>query len=262
MFHMKLNRLVDKSRNKEVSLVRIFVSSCRVRFQRVIRWVHFLVDPNFDYMSWRTRDYEDSLARYAVHRNSNSNYFLWNLIDPETCNSVLEIGSNSGNRIIDFARRFPSIVCHGFDVNAPAVELGNQFAQNENISNLAFFVHDLSNLNIAGNSVKKKYDLVFSWATLIYIHPRDISECLQFMVDSCTNRLIIIEQHSFMKTKFKAFAMGLPVFLEPTWKRNYPALISTISNRKFRHVLIPVPESVWKPGGGCAYALIIDFEKE
>jgi hypothetical protein len=203
-------------------------------------------------MGWKKRTTQDSFDRYAMNRSNQSNLFLWNRMDIEKSKSVLEIGSNSGNRIIEF---------HGYDINLQAIELGNQLAENEKITNLKFFVRDVSDLECKNVTDHLRYDVVISWATLIYVHPRNIRNAIRFIVESTNKRIILIEQQSLKSARLNAFKGGVPLFLEPTWKRNYLDLISSVSDRRFCYNICEVPKEIWNPGGGCAHALIIDFEE-
>jgi SAM-dependent methyltransferase len=259
--NVKIRSLISRSQIEEKFIGKILVDSLVARLTHILKWVWFLMNPNFDYMGWSRRTTHDSMSRYALNRSNPSNFFLWNRIDIRESNSVLEIGCNSGNRIIDFAKRNSSTLFHGFDINSPAVELGNRLAENEKITNLRFFVNDISNLEFNDITNHVNYDVVISWATLIYIHPRKIRTAIRFIVKCTKKRIILIEQQTLRTSKFKVFSGGTPIFLEPTWKRNYLKLISLASDRKFTYNISEVPKEIWNPGGGCAYALVIDFEE-
>ena len=258
---LKVNQLVARSRAQGKAFSIVLFESLYSRLTFVLKWIWFLINPKFDYMGWKKRTTQDSFDRYALNRSSQSNLFLWNRMDIEKSKSVLEIGSNSGNRIIELAKRHPSTVFHGYDVNLPAIELGNQVAKNEKITNLKFFVRDVSNLECKNATDYLKYDVVVSWATLIYVHPRNIRKSIRFIVESTNKRIILIEQQSLKSARLNVFKGGVPLFLEPTWKRNYLELISSISDRRFCYNICEVPKEIWNPGGGCAHALIIDFEE-
>jgi hypothetical protein len=133
--------------------------------------------------------------------------------------------------------------------------------ESEKITNLRFFVKDVSNLEFSDLTNHLRYDVVISWATLIYVHPRKIQAVIRFLVECTNKRIILIEQQSLSVPKLSVFRYGMPIFLQPTWKRNYLQLISLASKRKFNYNICEVPEEIWNPGGGSALALVIDFEE-
>ncbi len=259
--NLKIGSLISRSRIEEKFLGRILLESLVVRLTHILKWLRFLINPKFDYMGWARSTTHDSLSRYAINRDNPTNFFLWDRIDIGESKSVLEIGSNSGNRIIDFAKRNSATVFHGYDINVPAIELGNRLVESEKITNLRFFVKDVSNLEFNDLTNHLRYDVVISWATLIYVHPRKIQAVIRFLVECTNKRIILIEQQSLSVPKLSVFRYGMPIFLQPTWKRNYLQLISLASKRKFNYNICEVPEEIWNPGGGGALALVIDFEE-
>ena len=259
--NLKIRSLISRSQIEEKFLGRILLDSLVARLIHILKWVWFLMNPKYDYMGWARRTTHDSMSRYAINRYNPSNFFLWDRIDIRESKSVLEIGCNSGNRIIDFAKRNSSTLFHRYEINSPAIELGNHLAESENITNLRFFVKDVSDLEFNDLTNHVNYDVVISWATLIYVHPRKIRRVIHFIVECTNKRIILIEQQSLRVPKFTLFRGGVPIFLEPTWRRNYLELISLASNRKFNYNICEVPEEIWNPGGGSALALVIDFEE-
>jgi len=254
----KFRKLAYRARNENISIFELLSTSLRYKFARYIHWILFLVFPRYDYMGWRKRDLEQSLQGYLSRRHEPSNNFLWDLLEIRQGESVLEIGSNAGNRILELGRNLQTSFFHGIDINATAVKLGNATAEVDGLTNVSFSVTDISNPDEFKES--KSYDVVFSWATLMYIHPRDILETLRIISGITSRKLVLIEQISDSKSKFSIFRKGTPVLLEPTWSRNYVELITQVTLRKFRSVMVSVPVTTWNPGGGRANALIIEFE--
>ena len=254
----KFRGLAYRARNENISIFELLSTSLRYRFTRYINWILFLVFPRYDYMDWRKRGLEESLQGYLSRRYEPSNNFLWDLLEIRQGESVLEIGSNAGNRILELGRNLQTSFFHGIDINATAIKLGNATAELDGLTNVSFSVTDISNSDEFKDS--KSYDVVFSWATLMYIHPRDILETLRIISGITSRKLVLIEQISDSKSKFSIFRKGAPVLLEPTWSRNYVELITQVTLRKFRSVMVSVPVTTWNPGGGGANALIIEFE--
>jgi len=255
---IKFRKLLYRSQIENVGIIILLISRFKFRLSRYFRWILFLVFPRYDYMGWRNRGLEQSSQGYLSRRHEPSNNFLWDLLEIRQGESVLEIGSNAGNRILELGRNLQTSFFHGIDINVNVVKLGNATAEADGLANVSFSVADISNSDEFKGY--KSYDVVFSWATLMYIHPIDVVDTLRILSDITRRKLILIEQISDLKTKFPIFERGTPVLLEPTWSRNYVELITQVTLRKFRSVMVSVPVTTWNPGGGRGNALIIEFE--
>lgn len=214
------------------------------------------LDFNFhNYKKWATRIEIDSINGYLINRNAESNLFLSQILDNLKWNVLVEIGSNCGNRIIEIAKRNPTKILYGIDLNRPSVQIGNLVASKESIANIEFFPVDIRSPEFRTFLVHKSPDCLISWATLITIHPFYIEEIFRTINNSSLKTLILIEQHdSLMNTIFTY--RGVISKGSGNWKRNYEKIIRKVSNDSWQIDFIEVPLTVWSPGGGYGNALI------
>ena len=97
------------------------------------------------------------------------------------------------------------------------------------------------------------FDIVFSWATIIYVHPRKFKKLIKILNQLSLKQLIFIERN-FTK---KSFFSYLDFFRNaPNWIHNY-----VFELKLFEKDLIvrqeKVPNEIWLPGGGSAFLLDI-----
>jgi hypothetical protein len=230
-------------------------------FSRILikmRAILAITFPNFNGRVWSgsrgdpTRDWSSNIEDIGTR-------YMWEYVAKGKFKSVLEIGSNYGNRLFSEAKRNPHIEFVGIDINSYAVRVGNKKSETEKISNLRFQFSDVSK-KIFNPQIDERYDLVFSWATLIYIHPSKIKRSLEFMYLSAIKKIIIIEQMDLKLRKWP-FYLGVQIGGGPNWVRNYEKIfLSIISpNEQVKFSYIEVPNNIWSPGGGSAKTLIIDL---
>jgi SAM-dependent methyltransferase len=212
-------------------------------------------------MRWKTRNQEEARLGYLVNRSAESNNFLWDLIDLSRINTILELGSNSGNRLIEVASRFPEKTFVGVDINISAVTLGNEWAITKGIENLTFIHADITSPQFYAYFLNRKFDCVVTWATLIYIHPVRIKKLVQFLLAITSKQIVLIEQNDSRLGVFPKY-LGIPVPGEPTWVRNYEKIFSSVKSHKTFDVnLEPVSEEIWHPGGGLATVINVTIQE-
>lgn len=260
-FHAK--KLVQKARSKAStegkSLAGVFWDYLVRKTTGFVRRRLVLLNPSFDYMKWKNRSEEQAREELFFNRPPSSNEFLWNLIDMSKVESILEIGSNSGNRLYEVAKRFPEKRFVGVDINLSAVKIGEDWAKSNQIPNLEFFQADITSEKFYEHFENFKFDLVFSWASLIYIHPTKIRRLIQFLLEMANQQLLIIEQNDPSLVRFPKY-LGVPVHREPTWLRNYGKIVDvTHTNKIVSYQVLSVPFDVWHPGGGWAQAVNVLF---
>ena len=207
--------------------------------------------PNSDLKGWKTRDLT-SAKHYFSTKDSPSNVFLWSKLNLENANTILEIGSNSGNRIFKLAQENSSKRFFAIDINPHAVEYGNAESIRQGLSNLEFLRIDLRSKDFETFLQKYKFDVVFSWACLMYIHPIKIWWILRVLLQS-SSRLVIIEQNED-KLPHKLVWGGT------NWRHNYCLILERIAYRMSYAVSIDkheVPTGIWNPGGGNATAFLV-----
>ena len=205
--------------------------------------------------NWLKRTESDAVTGYLKNRNSQSNIFLQELIENIKWDSLVEVGSNCGNRILEIANLNPNKIIYGLDINLPAVSLGNSVAKEENITNIEFFQVDLRSSQFSQFITKKTPDCLLSWATLICVHPLYIKRFFQTVCNSSIKTIILIEQHE-SKLKTGLTFRGVVSGGSGNWKRNYVKIIQRYSADPWSIKIMDVPPSVWNPGGGHGRVLL------
>ena len=112
-------------------------------------------------------------------------------VDFSAISSFLELGSNSGIQLFELARKYPNCKFLGVDFNPNSVKFASERAELEGLKNLTFAVVDLQD-DISLQSIKEaSWDVIFSWASLIYIHPKRITNLIDYCLKK-SHRLILI----------------------------------------------------------------------
>lgn len=254
----------ERAQSKAISegkpLVQIVINYILRSISSFFRRRLVLLVPNFDYMNWKLRGQEHALAELFFDRPPESTEFLWSLVEMERISSVLEIGSNSGNRLYEMANRYPGKNFVGVDINLSAVNVGNNWAKTNQVRNLNFVHADITSELFYELFRNRTFDLVFSWASLIYIHPTKIRKLIHFLLQISTQQLIIIEQNDSQLKTFPRY-LGTQVRNEPTWVRNYGKILESGNSNKITQIeILPVPYEVWHPGGGWAKAVTVTLD--
>ena len=196
--------------------------------------------------SWSLQDL-CQIEEYWNTRNETKNEYLINIIDRLSPSSILEIGCNCGNRLFALAKKFPHAKIVGIDINALAVRKGNEWLRTESITNVELINRRAEKLDMFKEN---SYDVVFSWAALIYIRPKLIKKVLNDMLCVSQKALILLEMQGIDK---KRDPKGSGVYFPPgNWKRDYVFLIKQL-NFEIKKINVSwIPKDIWSPGGGGA----------
>jgi SAM-dependent methyltransferase len=204
--------------------------------------LHRYTDAKANY--WKAQDLS-SIERYWSNRDDAGSRYLVRLLEGYAFESLLEIGCNCGNRLFSIAKRFPSVKLAGIDINALAINKGKQWLQKEGMGQIDLRVMRVED---PAGFEPKSFDLVLSWATLIYVRPRDIESVLCFICSVAKKAVLLIEMHGASEG---AAARG--TYCPPgNWKRDYVQLIRRgHSGRESPEIGITnLPEDIWNPSGG------------
>lgn len=215
--------------------------------------------PAFNSQIW-SGQIGDPTKKWKSQVKSDSTDYLWSKVIPNDFSSILEIGSNYGNRLFSKAQSNPNKSFVGLDINQTAVEIGNKKARLDNLFNLKFFQCDVSKIDYK-SGIHGQFDVVYSWATLIYIHPLKIKKVLKFILSSAKNKIILIEQIDDTLISWPIY-LGKQINGGPNWVRNYEKIFRTIlpDHISVRFEYITIPNAVWAPGGGKASALVLHLD--
>lgn len=234
----------------KIFLLKRFISTLFLPYENTSKWV-----------KWSK---EDSINSFYHNQNSDSQEYLGKLMSKYEFNTLLEIGGNCGGRLFNLAQSNPSSQFICTDVSPNALDAGEEIKSQKKISNIEYRILDVQN-NKQTEILFKQYkpEIIFSWATLIYVHPIFINRVIRNIVDSECKYFILIEQDS--KNLNKLFYRGLLTKLGPNWLRNYEFLVKKAIKRKknlnFSVERIECPSNIWNPGGGNAKTLVFRFTR-
>jgi hypothetical protein len=155
--------------NKGLCLAVFSKFSSIVRF-RICRF-RIIFQPSYDFYGWKSRtrlQAEEDLYHASAGKK---NRYMQTQIDFSQMSTFLELGSNSGIQLLELARKFPKCKFVGLDFNLTAVNVANNAAKESSLDNLNFYQVDLQDINSLKEYKNTQWDVIFTWATLIYIHP-------------------------------------------------------------------------------------------
>jgi SAM-dependent methyltransferase len=220
-----------------------------MHFQSLIGYLSSFILPNSTVKTWKNRSSQDAIG-YLDLLKGDSSSFLWERYENDFPSEVLELGCNSGSRIFSAASKFPSSYFTGVDINLESIEIARSYAQKNNFKNVNFISFDITKTNELFDKLQnKKFDLIYTWATLIYIHPKNIEKILKKMIIHGT-KVTLIEQHN---SNLNFFYKGFPTNGGNNWVRNYQKLIAKFEIQNVAINVTKVPNAIWQPGGGHAH---------
>ena len=208
---------------------------------------------------WTMRDIH-SAKNYWANRDNPVQVFFAEKI----CNfnfyptSFLEIGSNCGPNLYQLAKKFSHAEIVGIDINKIAVQKGNEWFKQEGIPNVKLLVSRADDLKQFSD---KSFDVVFTWAVLIYIGPDKIKKVMKEMIRITRKRLILLEMHDKDTNRDP---QGLGVYCNIYWKRDYVALLRQFipNYHKDKIHISKFPEDMWSPGVGGGTLIEFDMTLE
>jgi len=186
---------------------------------------------------------EEQIRGVWESRNSPGSRYLDTALDSIDFSSLLELGSSCGNRLAVLAAARPDARLVGIDINRLAVECGNRWLLAEGIKNVTLEWGRIEDLSAYAD---RSFDVVFSWAALIYIRPARILEVLKGALRVSAKAIVLIEMQSETKQQNRR-----GVYYRPgNWKRDYIALLEEAGADPSRITCEWVDKGIWNPGGG------------
>ena len=194
----------------------------------------------------------DWVRGYWDSRDHSHRSFLIERISKFSPSSILEVGCNCGPNLYMLAKRFPDAEIRGIDINSMAVQKGNEWFTQEDISSVKLFVGKADDLRQFRD---KSFDVVFTDAVLIYIGPDKIKKVIEEMLRVTRKALIFLEWHCFDS---KRNPLGVYV---GHWMRDYRALLKEfVPEDKIKVTKMPKdlwPDPNWQRWGGVVEVVLI-----
>ncbi len=214
-----------------------------------------LIQPRFQGSKWAGERGNPTSLNYMNELNSERNKVLWDVLNSFAADNFIEIGSSLGSKILGFAKDNPSINVVGLDINPQAVAKGKEIARDMQLSNVDFHVFDLTKANLSELKISISDAVIFSWATLIYIHPINIYKALKAVMHNRPKGFVFIEQHSADLGRF--WKRGKIINRGPNYIRDYVHLLNKLlPSNSYEIEVRPIGSDVWGPGGGHAFMII------
>ena len=92
----------------------------------------------------------------------------------------------------------------------------------------------------------RSFDIVFSWAALIYMRPARILDALKGALRVSAKAVVLIEMQNSSKDQYiKGF-----YYQRGNWKRDYVSLLEEVGADPSRITIEWVDKNIWSPGGG------------
>jgi len=212
---------------------------------------------------WKTRDHPH--RAFLVERISKFS----------PIHSILEIGCASGPNLYQIAKKFPDADVKGIDINPMAVQKGNEWFRKEGLSNVKL---EVGKAQEPTGYADKSFDVVFTDAVLIYIHPNEIRQVIMEMLRM--GRVLVLNEwytfnkwlalllntYYYLRLKSKEYRLSL----EPKstslglfvghWARDYKILFQEFVPKEKVHIT-KLPNKLWNDKGWQRWGAIIEVGK-
>ena len=225
------------------------------RFRAMYIQARTTLQPSFQSHIWAGERGDPAHLNYMSELDSVRNKVLWEVLRSFHPQTVVEIGSSLGSKIVTFAKDNPGMKLVGLDINPNAVEKGQLIADEMQLDNLTFEVFDIAKNSISDLKLEMKDTVIFSWATLIYIHPINIVKVLKSILKQEPLGFVFIEQHSDKLTVSRK--RGKIIHGGPNYIRDYLHLLEKLGAfTKYQIQSYPISSEIWSPGGGNASMIV------
>ena len=186
---------------------------------------------------------EDKIRKTWKTRYSSSSRYLSKALAGIQFGSLLELGSSCGNRLAVIAKGRPDARFVGIDINRLAVTCGNRWLFDEGLHNVTLDCGRIEDLSVYPD---RSFDVVFSWAALMYVRPARIPDTLKGVLRVSAKAVVLIEMQTASSDENRT-----GVYYPPgNWKRDYVGLLEEAGAAPSRVECEWVDESIWSPGGG------------
>ncbi|HEB41406.1 MAG TPA: class I SAM-dependent methyltransferase [Candidatus Dependentiae bacterium] len=210
----------------------------------VKKWMEIISDHKAKY--WAEQDLVSIEGYWNSRTDTVKNKFLGDIFNKYTPKSILEIGCNCGNKLYALAKKYPDVRLVGIDINPLAIEKGNEWLKQENLQSVNLMVGRAEELD---HFQDRSFDIVFSWAALIYTRPSLIKKVLFDMLRISKKALILLEMQT---EKVMRNRKSLGIYCKGNWKRDYVSIIKKITNGIMTIDVAWISPDIWLPGGGGA----------
>jgi hypothetical protein len=230
-----------------------------IRWERRLRALYIQVrttlQPSFQSHIWAGERGDPAHLNYLNELDNERNKILWEVLETFHARTVVEIGSSLGSKIVGFAKNNPDVKLVGLDINPKAIEKGQLIADEMKLDHRTFEVFDIVKDSISDLKLEMKSAVIFSWATLIYIHPINIVKVLKSVLKQEPLGFVFIEQHSVKLPISRK--RGKIIHGGPNYIRDYLHILKRLGAfTNYQIQSYPISMEIWSPGGGNASMII------
>lgn len=209
---------------------------------------YLLIGTKVSEEEWATRHLREVERRrddwidncWSLQKSHSHRSFLIEAISKFNPTSVLEIGCNYGPNLRLLNESIPGIEMYGVDINPLAIQKGNEWLLQNEISNIKLLEGKADEL---GQFQDKSFDVVFTDAVLIYIGPDKIETVIKDLIRITRKALILVEWYNFGSDQKDPSGHG--IYYKGLWKRNYMNLIKQFAPEDQINVM-KFTEDMWQ----------------
>lgn len=220
----------------------------------LLKSIIYFFHPQSNLKYWKRKTLNSGKSYLSNLDDGNTSYFLEG-INLNNIKSILEIGCNSGNRIIPYAQKYPNINFFGIDIDSEAILIGREYCNKNGISNVHLIIGNMNKSQEFSHFFPYGVDLVCSWATLIYLHPAYTSQFFENLNNLTKKYFLFVEIHS--EIRINPLFLGYVLLGTRNIARNYHKCISKFAPQLEITSVTPVPKYIWSPGGRLAGSKVI-----
>lgn len=159
-------------------------------------------------------------------------------------NEVFEFGCGVGSNLFLIAKKFPGVMCYGYDINKKAIEIGERERLKNRIRNIELY-SDI--LEIGKGLVDETIipDIVISDAVMIYLPPGRAKKELRGLMGIAQKAIILYEWH------------GTESIFAGHWVHNYEEMLPGCKVTEINREDIWPDDKEWQK-----YGALIEWRKE
>ena len=214
---------------------------------RFVELASCLLFPNYLKNRWKNRiDQGLQLDNFDI--DDMSKFLVDIVIRLEPSESIVELGCHDGKRLAALKKflKNSKVVFEGIDVNSSVIEFGR--LKYEHLNDFNIEVADLFDF-----IKEREFELVFTYATLMYIHPFKLGALIESLINQ-SKTVVIIEP----VTSYKFLSIFPRRNLSFT--HNYKKIFDSMPHVKYQ--VLNLPKDLWKPAFGVPFAFIISNENK
>jgi ubiquinone/menaquinone biosynthesis C-methylase UbiE len=191
----------------------------------------------------------DELDKSAAHPHRD--FLLKRIEKYRPFDTVLEIGSNAGQNLLLLSQRFPGAEFHGIDINSRFIEAGRNWLAGYRATNVSLAVKRADQVEDFDD---RRFDIVFTDATLMYIGPDKIRGVLGEM-KRVTRKAILLNEWHLERLNPE----NPSLWYDLHWIHDYRVLLEGLVPVE-KISITKLPKDLWGEGGWQEYGSLVEVD--